>query len=48
MDLSVTEKQTAPEDTKKETQEYYSYKIKEYLARDYRKPKAGPGPQKRK
>ena len=41
IDLSVTEKQLAPDKTKKETQEYYNYKIKEYLVRDYQKPKTG-------
>ena len=46
MDLSITEKKPAPNSTKKETRECYNYKIKEYLARDYQKPKAGPGPQK--
>ena len=32
---------------KKETQECYNYKIKEHLARDYRKPKMGLGLQKK-
>ena len=32
---------------KKETQEYYNYGIKKYLARNYRKPKTGLGPQKK-
>ena len=36
-----------PVGTKKEIQEYYNYKIKGYLARDYRNPKIGTGLQKK-
>ena len=32
---------------KKKTQEYYNCGIKKYLARDYRKPKTKPGPQRK-
>ena len=35
MDLSITERRPASDNTKKETQEYYNYRIKGYLARDY-------------
>ena len=41
------EKWPTHKNTKKETQEYYNYGIKEYLARDYRKLKTGTGPQKK-
>ena len=34
----------APKNTKKKTQKYYNYEIKEYLARDYRKPKTESDP----
>ena len=40
------EKQPAQKDVKKKTQECYNCGIKEYLARDYRKPKTGPDPQR--
>ena len=39
-------KRLAREGTKRETQKYYNCGIKEYLARDYRKPKVGPKPQR--
>ena len=42
------EKRLTPESTKKETQKYYNCEIKEYLARDCRKPKTRPKPQKEK
>ena len=42
------ERKLAPENTKKETEEYYNYEIKGYLARDYQKPKAGTEPQRKK
>ena len=45
MKLDVTEKRPSPKGTKKETQEYYNYKIKGYLVRDYRKPKIELEPQ---
>ena len=35
MDLSITEKKTAPDNIKKKTRECYNCGIKEYLARDY-------------
>ena len=35
-------RQLTPQNTKKETQECYNYRIKKHLARDYRKPKTGP------
>ena len=41
------EKQLTPESIKKKTQKYYNYKIKKYLARDYRKPKTGIKSQKK-
>ena len=47
MNLSAIEKRPAPGDTKKETRECYNYKIKEYLARDYRKLKTRVGLTKR-
>ena len=31
------EKRRSPESTKKETQKYYNYGVKGYLARDYKK-----------
>ena len=47
MELDVTEKQPSPNGAKKETRECYNYGIKEYLARDYHKPKIESGPQKK-
>ena len=41
------EKRVTSEGTKKETHKCYNYKIKEYLARDYRKPKTRPKPQRK-
>ena len=41
------EKRPAPKNIKKEIWEYYNYKIKEYLARDYRKLKTKIGLQKK-
>ena len=41
------ERQTAPKNIKKKTREYYNCGIKKYLARDCRKPKTGPEPQKK-
>ena len=35
------ERRPAPKNIKKKIQEYYNYKTKKYLARDYRKPKTG-------
>ena len=35
MDLSVIGRKPVPDNTKKETQEYYNYGIKRYLIRDY-------------
>ena len=35
MELDITEKWPSPGNSKRETQECYNYKIKEYLARDY-------------
>ena len=33
--------------TKKETQKYYNYEIKEYLVKNYRKLKTRTGPQRK-
>ena len=41
------EKRPAPTDNKQETRKCYNYRIKKYLARDYRKPKTRTGPQKK-
>ena len=35
MNLSITERRSASNNIKKETQKYYNYKIKEYLVIDY-------------
>ena len=48
MDLSIIEKKPATNGTKKETRECYNYGIEKHLARDCRKPKTGPKPQRRK
>ena len=36
-----------PKNIKKETQECYNYRVKKYLARNYRKPKTRLGLQKK-
>ena len=41
------ERWPAPGNIKKKIYKCYNYGIKEYLARDYRKSKTGPGPQKK-
>ena len=41
------ERRITPENTKKKIWECYNYKIKEYLARDYRKPKTEARPQRK-
>ena len=48
MELDATEKRKFSGNIKKETQEYYNYRTKEHLARNYRKLKTGSGPQKKK
>ena len=47
MQLDTTEKQSVTKGAKQETQECYNCGVKEHLVKDYRKPKTGPGPQKK-
>ena len=47
MQLDATEKQPITRSVQKETQKYYNYGVKKYLARNYWKAKTGLGPQKK-